>query len=219
MPKNSHFLICVALLIVSTIFGGGGSPSPVPELIVELAALMALGAWCLTPKAHNNGPVDRPLWIGTAIFVALPIIQLIPPAAHIVARTSRQRIRNCCAEPDRTGRQLATDFDIPLPYARFGIVTDSPDNIVIFRITGLASGARAPSGCGGRSGNMRSIGRGAAGCKRRSTLVFALSATDFRFCHGLSSQQKRRGRCAAHRSCRAFRLCRNPTRPHRHRAG
>lgn len=78
MPKNSHFLICVALLIVSTIFGGGGSPSPVPELIVELAALMALGAWCLTPKAHNNGPVDRPLWIGTAIFVALPIIQLIP---------------------------------------------------------------------------------------------------------------------------------------------
>lgn len=78
MPKNARFLICAALLIVSTIVGGGGSPSPVPELIVELAALVALGAWWLAPKQRDDWPLDRSLWIGTAIFVAVPILQLIP---------------------------------------------------------------------------------------------------------------------------------------------
>lgn len=80
MPTNARLLICAVLLVVSTLFGGGGSPNPVSELIVELFALAALAAWILlAPRGETpRNPVSGWLWICVAIFVAIPIVQLVP---------------------------------------------------------------------------------------------------------------------------------------------
>ncbi|MGN6279407.1 MAG: O-antigen ligase family protein [Sphingomonas sp.] len=59
--------------------GGGGSPSPHPELYLELLSLASLGIWAIGQKSPGQpNPIDRPLWIGVALFSAIPIIQLIP---------------------------------------------------------------------------------------------------------------------------------------------
>ncbi|TPG15873.1 O-antigen ligase domain-containing protein [Sphingomonas koreensis] len=61
------------------VLGGGGSPAPLPELLVELFALLALGIWLLAPSIPGrNNPPDFPLWVGIAAFVSIPLIQLVP---------------------------------------------------------------------------------------------------------------------------------------------
>lgn len=59
------------------LFGGGGSPSPFAELAVQLAALIALGAWFWrTHPAPRR--LDPLLWAGAALLVAIPLLQLVP---------------------------------------------------------------------------------------------------------------------------------------------
>ena len=69
------------LLAVAIMFGGGGSPSPMTELIVELAALVAIIAWvwlAAKDRRYSVAEIDRPLYIMAALFVAIPVLQLIP---------------------------------------------------------------------------------------------------------------------------------------------
>jgi len=75
----SRFSLAAALLAVAILFGGGGSPAPIPELVVQLAALLLLAAWFHLPEAQPVATgTDRLLWIGAGLFAAIPLIQLIP---------------------------------------------------------------------------------------------------------------------------------------------
>lgn len=83
MLSNARQWLAPTLIAFVMMFGGGGSPSPGPELLVELASLLALGVWIYAPvKKGAVNPPDRALWIGVALFVAIPIVQLapLPPA-------------------------------------------------------------------------------------------------------------------------------------------
>jgi O-antigen ligase len=69
------------LLAVAIVFGGGGTPSPTTELIVELAALAGIVAWvwlAANDRSYSAGDIDRPLYVIAALFVAVPVLQLIP---------------------------------------------------------------------------------------------------------------------------------------------
>ncbi|TPG37962.1 O-antigen ligase family protein [Sphingomonas koreensis] len=69
------------LLTVAIVFGGGGTPSPTPELVVELAATVAIVVWAWLTGRDRQYPspkVDRPLFVMAGIFVAIPVLQLVP---------------------------------------------------------------------------------------------------------------------------------------------
>lgn len=65
------------LLVVMLLLGGGGSPSPLPEMLLELAALLVVVA---TAWLARSGRLPRP---GTAlafaaVALAVPVLQLVP---------------------------------------------------------------------------------------------------------------------------------------------
>ncbi|WP_144097218.1 O-antigen ligase family protein [Croceicoccus sediminis] len=74
-PEIAAAIAC-ALLATAIVFGGGGSPAPRAELLVEFGAALALCSWIFFAK--DRQPVD-PLMIALAgIVVAVPLIQLVP---------------------------------------------------------------------------------------------------------------------------------------------
>lgn len=79
MRLVSRFSLAAALLTIAILFGGGGSPAPISELVVQIAALLALGGWFYLPESQPAGKQpDYPLWIGAGLFAAIPLVQLIP---------------------------------------------------------------------------------------------------------------------------------------------
>ncbi|RIA43533.1 O-antigen ligase [Hephaestia caeni] len=78
---SSRGLIAGFLLIVAILFGGGGSPAPVAELVVQVAALIAIVAWAWLGNRDRTSPpsaTDWPLLVLAALFVAIPLLQLVP---------------------------------------------------------------------------------------------------------------------------------------------
>lgn len=76
-----QWLIAAFLLTVAVLLGGGGSPAPISEFVVELAALVAIIAWVWLTKNNGTYPrfgTDWPLLILAGLFVAIPVIQLVP---------------------------------------------------------------------------------------------------------------------------------------------
>lgn len=75
-------LVTAIFFAICVVFGGGGSPSPFSELIVELAALIAVGVFFLSPQGTFAGtianPIDWRIFAGAAALVALPLLQLVP---------------------------------------------------------------------------------------------------------------------------------------------
>jgi len=66
---------------VAIVFGGGGSPAPSMELVVELAAIVAVTTWAWLAASDRNyaGPaIDWPLFTVAALVVVIPLLQLIP---------------------------------------------------------------------------------------------------------------------------------------------
>ena len=63
------------------VLGGGGSPSPKAEIIVQLGFVAALSAWLWWAPKHGFAQLNdipKPLiWLGAAL-LALPLIQLVP---------------------------------------------------------------------------------------------------------------------------------------------
>jgi O-antigen ligase len=81
VQANWRVWVSGAFLAVAIVFGGGGTPSPSTELVVELAALAALVVWswlAARDRSYRCGPIDRPLLTLAALFVAIPVLQLIP---------------------------------------------------------------------------------------------------------------------------------------------
>lgn len=78
---NWRLWVSGALLGIAIVFGGGGTPSPGAELVVEMAALAAIVVWAWRAgkdRGHSLAEIDRPLLILAALFVAIPVLQLVP---------------------------------------------------------------------------------------------------------------------------------------------
>lgn len=67
-----------ALIAVALTFGGGGSPAPIAELVVQIAALIAVVAALFLSDSRPSAPCDWPVLIGSLALVGVIAIQLIP---------------------------------------------------------------------------------------------------------------------------------------------
>ncbi|WP_206742912.1 O-antigen ligase family protein [Erythrobacter sp. SG61-1L] len=65
------------LLIMAFLLGGGGTPSPLPELSLELLAGLTMLAWIWLPGPVRL-PTDPALWTIAALAIAVPALQLVP---------------------------------------------------------------------------------------------------------------------------------------------
>jgi O-Antigen ligase len=70
-------LVVPMLLGLSLILGGGGSPAPLLELVLQLLVAALFGLW-LWRHPQAVGAIARPVWWIAALVVALPLLQLIP---------------------------------------------------------------------------------------------------------------------------------------------
>ncbi len=72
-------VVAAVLAGAAVVLGGGGSPAPVPEMILQCLAALALAGWLIVPRAGSSYfPVDRRVWTIALMVVILPILQLVP---------------------------------------------------------------------------------------------------------------------------------------------
>jgi O-antigen ligase len=92
MEDRFHFFLAAVFLVVAFAFGGGGTPAPMAELAVQLCAIFALIIWPFLPSSNEPQETDKVLWIAVALFVAIPLIQLVPlPATLWHSLSGRER--------------------------------------------------------------------------------------------------------------------------------
>lgn len=83
---SAQTAVVLVLTLAALIFGGGGSPAPRPELLVQLVAAAACIAWVLLPATDSAGnpvpasatPLDRRLLAMAGLVLAVPALQLVP---------------------------------------------------------------------------------------------------------------------------------------------
>src|SRR3546814_4709103 len=83
-PPSIRVLIAGSLLIAAILFGGGGSPAPGAEFVVQVAALVAIIAWAWLghrDRGYSRFEIDWPLFVLAALFVAIPLLQKIGRAS------------------------------------------------------------------------------------------------------------------------------------------
>lgn len=70
--------VCAAVLLgLALLIGGGGSPAPLSELILQLVTALVFGAWlAMTPDGLARVP--RPVWWISGLVIALHLVQLVP---------------------------------------------------------------------------------------------------------------------------------------------
>jgi exopolysaccharide production protein ExoQ len=72
-------MLAATFLVLALALGGGGSPEPLPEMILEGLAALFAGLWMLgTLGAPHWRQVPRSAWIIAGIVAGLPLLQLIP---------------------------------------------------------------------------------------------------------------------------------------------
>lgn len=71
-------MLAAALLALALVLGGGGSPAPLPELVLELISALMLALWLGGPGAHHLPSVPRGTAVIVTLVVMLPAIQLVP---------------------------------------------------------------------------------------------------------------------------------------------
>ena len=79
MDRDRHVAILPALAVgFALVLGGGGSPAPLPEMVLQLilAGLFASWFWSLDETSRTSVP--RTAWLVMLLAVILPVIQLIP---------------------------------------------------------------------------------------------------------------------------------------------
>lgn len=71
--------ICMALVALAMILGGGGTSNPQAEMILQLlTAILMILLLALPNLQHGLGPVPRPVWILGIMVLLVPVCQLIP---------------------------------------------------------------------------------------------------------------------------------------------
>jgi O-antigen ligase len=130
------------LLIIALVLGGGGggTPEPVLEMIIELAAVIGLVVWIWLP---NSPPLvfDRWLWLGLALFVAIPIIQLIPIPAiawHALPGRAIERQSLALVGADAGWRPISVDA----PQTLASLLSLTPPLILLFFASQLGHKSR-----------------------------------------------------------------------------
>lgn len=75
--SDAGALCAAGLLAVALLIGGGGSPSPLPEMVLQVMSALVLGIWLhLRPAALRNVP--REAWWIAGLITALHLLQLVP---------------------------------------------------------------------------------------------------------------------------------------------
>ncbi len=88
--------LCAGLLGCALLLGGGGSPAPMPELVLELLAAATFAAWLLTSPAWQQVP--RQAWWIAALVAIVPLAQLVPlPSGLWQAMPGRELEREALA--------------------------------------------------------------------------------------------------------------------------
>lgn len=82
-PSSLAGVVAVSFLGVIIMLGGGGSPNPLPELILQLITAALLAAWAVTlgARAYFKRPpaqLSGPAILFAVILFAIPLIQLLP---------------------------------------------------------------------------------------------------------------------------------------------
>ena len=75
-----HSLIAALFLACAIVLGGGGSPNPGIELLLQLAFVAAALAWLWVPGSSGSMPLPRArsFWLIAALVLVVPLAQLVP---------------------------------------------------------------------------------------------------------------------------------------------
>jgi O-antigen ligase len=121
--------------------GGGGTPEPILELIIETVAGLAVLAWLWLSPAKTI-VFDPILWLGVAVFVAIPLIQLIPlpPTLwHALPGRMVETRSLALVGGDASWRPLSVDA--PQTFASF--LSLAPPILLLFFVSQLGLRSRA----------------------------------------------------------------------------
>jgi O-antigen ligase len=75
-----HALIAALFIACAVVLGGGGSPNPGSEVILQLVFIVAALAWLWVPAQEGPAPIarSRGFWLICGLVLALPLAQLVP---------------------------------------------------------------------------------------------------------------------------------------------
>ena len=78
-PSRITAALALVLLTAALVLGGGGSPAPAPELVLEWLAVGLGAAWLLLPaSAQAWRRVPRAAWLVCVLAIIVPVLQLVP---------------------------------------------------------------------------------------------------------------------------------------------
>ena len=77
---SRHTLTAMLFLACAVVFGGGGSPNPGTEVVLQMAFVGCGLLWLWMPTPDGRIPVPRSgsFWAICALVLALPLLQLVP---------------------------------------------------------------------------------------------------------------------------------------------
>lgn len=80
IATSRHPLIAAAFIACAIVLGGGGSPAPGTEILLQLVFVVAGLAWIWLPPRRGSIPISpsRTFWLICALVLVLPLAQLIP---------------------------------------------------------------------------------------------------------------------------------------------
>jgi len=80
MGPARHAAIAAIFLACAIVLGGGGSPNPATEIVLQLLFVIAALAWLWTPGPDGRVPLPRQasIWLVGALALILPLAQLVP---------------------------------------------------------------------------------------------------------------------------------------------
>lgn len=77
---SRHAIIAALFLACAVALGGGGTPNPGTEVLLQLVFVVAALAWLWIPAREGSVPVPRSagFWILCVLVLVLPLVQLVP---------------------------------------------------------------------------------------------------------------------------------------------
>ena len=87
-----HPLIAVLFLAAAVVLGGGGTPNPATEILLQLAFVVAALAWLWVPGVAPR-PQSRVFWLVCALVLVLPVAQLVPLPSSVWGGLAGQQDR------------------------------------------------------------------------------------------------------------------------------
>ena len=76
-PSRHELRLASLLVVLATMTGGGGSPNPLPEIILQLSTAILAAAW-IWVAAKSQTAIDRRVKLAALLILVLPAIQLVP---------------------------------------------------------------------------------------------------------------------------------------------